>query len=56
MPAWWTTWSTYTLSDFLLFSAWTYHRLFELYNVSNGMDAPTRNGIRCAKVEALSTT
>jgi hypothetical protein len=28
MSEWW----TYTLSDFLLFSAPTYHRLFELYN------------------------
>ena len=28
MSEWW----TYTLSDFLLFSARTYHRLFELYN------------------------
>jgi len=28
MSEWW----TYTLSDFLLFSPRTYHRLFELYN------------------------
>ncbi len=28
MSEWW----TYTLSDFLLFSARTYYRLFELYN------------------------
>jgi hypothetical protein len=27
-------WSTYSLSDFLMFSAQTYHRLFELYNVA----------------------
>lgn len=30
MSEWW----TYTLSDFLLFSARTYHRLFELYNAA----------------------
>ena len=29
MSEWW----TYTLSDFLLFSPRTYHRLFELHNV-----------------------
>jgi hypothetical protein len=32
MSEWWTEWWTYTLSDFLLFSARTYYRLFELYN------------------------
>ena len=30
MSEWW----TYTLSDFLLFSARTYYRLFELYNLA----------------------
>ena len=30
MSEWW----TYTLSDFLLFSAHTYHRLFEIYNAA----------------------
>ncbi|MFY9551859.1 MAG: DUF6064 family protein [Thermoanaerobaculia bacterium] len=30
MSEWW----TYTLSDFLLFSARTYHRLFEIYNAA----------------------
>ena len=32
MSAWWTEWWTYRLSDLLMFSARSYHRLFELYN------------------------
>lgn len=32
MSGWWTEWWTYGLSDLLMFSARTYHRLFELYN------------------------
>ena len=32
MSAWWTEWWTYRLSDPLMFSARSYHRLFELYN------------------------
>jgi hypothetical protein len=28
----WSTWSTYTLADLLMFSPRTYYRLFELYN------------------------
>ena len=32
MSAWWTAWWTYSLSDLLMFSARSYHRLFELYN------------------------
>lgn len=30
----WSTWSTYTLADLLLFSSRTYYRLFELYNAA----------------------
>lgn len=32
MSEWWTVWSTYRPSDFLLFSPRTYYRLLELYN------------------------
>ena len=32
MSAWWTEWWTYRLSDLLMFSARSDHRLFELYN------------------------
>lgn len=32
MSEWWAVWSSYRPSDFLLFSARTYYRLFELYN------------------------
>jgi len=32
MTEWWSVWSTYRPSDFLLFSPKTYYRLFELYN------------------------
>lgn len=32
MSAWWAEWSTYSLSDFLMFSARTYYRQFELMN------------------------
>ena len=32
MSGWWTEWQTYALSDFLMFSAQTYFRQFELLN------------------------
>lgn len=34
MAAWWAEWSSYRLSDFLLFSPETYFRLIELYNAA----------------------